>query len=188
MLVTRGDICLQQNQNRHKNPKDNRPRSGFPTHFFLHACAIRRPSSRVRNRLRGPRPPSQQDDKRQHRKAFDDDDYHECTKRASEELKNNARPQILDPLDSIEEYDTIYLGYPNWWSTMPTIVMNFLESYDFTNKHIYPICSHEGSGMGRSESDLKKLCPNSILHKGLSIHGSHVDGCRQQLERGLGEK
>lgn len=115
-------------------------------------------------------------------------DYHECTKRASEELKNNARPQILDPLDSIEEYDTIYLGYPNWWSTMPTIVMNFLESYDFTNKHIYPICSHEGSGMGRSESDLKKLCPNSILHKGLSIHGSHVDGYRQQLERWLGEK
>ncbi len=87
----------------------------------------------------------------------------------------------------IDEYDTIYLGYPNWWSTMPTIVMTFLESYDFTNKHIYPICSHEGSGMGRSESDLKKLCPNSIVHKGLSIHGSHVDGCRQQLERGLEE-
>ena len=81
-------------------------------------------------------------------------------------IKNNARPQILDPLESIDEYDTIYLGYPNWWSTMPTIVMTFLESYDFTNKHIYPICSHEGSGMGRSESDLKKLCPNSILHKG----------------------
>lgn len=71
---------------------------------------------------------------------------------------------------------------------MPTIVMTFLESYDFTNKHIYPICSHEGSGMGRSESDLKKLCPNSIVHKGLSIHGSHVDGCRQQLERWLGGK
>ena len=71
---------------------------------------------------------------------------------------------------------------------MPTIVMTFLESYDFTNKHIYPICSHEGSGMGRSESNLKKLCPNSIVHKGLSIHGSHVDGCRQQLERWLGEK
>lgn len=115
-------------------------------------------------------------------------DYHKCTSRASEELKNNTRPQILDPLESIDEYDTIYLGYPNWWSTMPTIVMTFLESYDFTNKHIYPICSHEGSGMGRSESDSKKLCPNSIVHKGLSIHGSHVDGYRQQLERGLGGK
>ena len=49
-------------------------------------------------------------------------DYHECTLRASDELKNNARPQILDPLESIDEYDTIYLGYPNWWSTMPTIL------------------------------------------------------------------
>ena len=57
---------------------------------------------------------------------------------------------------------------------MPTIVMTFLESYDFTNKHIYPICSHEGSGMGRSESNLKKLC--------------HVGECRQQLERWVGGK
>ena len=73
MLVTRGDICLQQNQNRRKNPKDNRPRSGFSTLFFLHACAILRPSSRVRNRLRGPRPPSQPDDKRQHRKDLQND-------------------------------------------------------------------------------------------------------------------
>ena len=71
---------------------------------------------------------------------------------------------------------------------MPTIVMTFLESYDFTNKHIYPICSHEGSGMGRSESNLKKLCPNSIVHKWLSIHGSHVGECRQQLERWVGGK
>ena len=71
---------------------------------------------------------------------------------------------------------------------MPTIVMTFLESYDFTNKHIYPICSHEGSGMGRSEINLKKLCPNSIVHKGLSIHGSHVGECRQQLERWVGGK
>ena len=84
-------------------------------------------------------------------------DYHECTSRASEELKNNACPQILDPLESIDE-------------------------------HIYPICSHEGSGMGRSESNLKKLCPNSIVHKGLSIHGSHVGECRQQLERWVGGK
>ena len=114
--------------------------------------------------------------------------YSVCIDEAKRNLKEKARPEIINMPNNIDDYDEIYLGYPNWWSTMPTTVMTFLESYDFTNKHIYPICSHEGSGMGRSESDLKKLCPNSILHKGLSIHGSHVDGCRQQLERGLGGK
>lgn len=115
-------------------------------------------------------------------------DYHKCTDRAKQELQNNIRPAILNPIENIEQYSSIYLGYPNWWSTMPMIVKTFLESYDLTNKHIYPICSHEGGGMGKSENDLKKLCPNSIIHKGLSIHGSHVEECKQQLERWLGEK
>lgn len=114
--------------------------------------------------------------------------YRECTKVAQDELRSNARPAILDPIKSIDDYDTLYLAYPNWWSTMPMIVKTFLESYDFSGKEIYPICSHEGSGMGQSESDLKKLCPHSVIHKGLSIHGSHVDQCKEQLERWLGGK
>ena len=114
--------------------------------------------------------------------------YRECTKRAQDELRSNARPAILESISNIDDYNTIYLAYPNWWSTMPMIVKTFLESYDLSNKDIYPICSHEGSGMGQSESDLKKLCPNSVIHKGLSIHGSHVDQCKEQLERWLGGK
>lgn len=114
--------------------------------------------------------------------------YMECTKRAQNELRSNARPAILESINNIDDYDTIYLAYPNWWSTMPMIIKTFLESYNFTDKDIYPICSHEGSGMGQSESDLKKLCPHSVIHKGLSIHGSHVSRCKEQLLNWLGGK
>ena len=56
----------------------------------------------------------------------------------------------------MDSYDVIYIGYPNWWGTMPMAVFTFLESYDFSGKTIIPYCTHEGSGMGSSERDIKK--------------------------------
>lgn len=112
-------------------------------------------------------------------------DYNECTKRAKTEQVMDERPKINNILNHIEEYDNIYLGYPNWWSTMPMIVWTFLESYDLSGKHIYPICTHEGSEMGTSEKDLKKLCPNSVIHKGLAIKGSTVQNCDERLKQWL---
>ena len=109
-------------------------------------------------------------------------DYHECTSRASEELKNNARPQILDPLESIDEYDTIYLGFPNYWSTMPMAVFTFLEHFDFSGKVIKPFCTHEGSGMGRSVADIKAVCPNATVDDGLAILGSRVSKSKSNIE------
>ncbi len=94
--------------------------------------------------------------------------YSLCTKRAKEELLNNCRIAYLNDID-ISNYDCIYLGYPNWWNTMPMIVKSFLEEKDLSNKHIYPFCLHQGSGFGNSLNDLKKLCPNSIIHQGLSL-------------------
>lgn len=75
-------------------------------------------------------------------------------------------------LESIDEYDEIYLCYPNFWGTMPMAVWTFLENYDFSNKIIKPLCTHEGSGMVRSESDIKKLCPNAKIESGLAIRGA----------------
>ena len=69
-------------------------------------------------------------------------------------------------------YDVIFLGYPNWWGTMPMPVYTFLESYDFCGKLIVPFCSHEGSGMGHSERDIAKACPKATVLKGIAIHGS----------------
>jgi len=101
-------------------------------------------------------------------------DYTETTNVAKKELRENARPELTEIVDDMDSYDVIYIGYPNWWGTMPMAVYTFLESYDFSGKTIVPYCTHEGSGMGSSERDIKKLCPNAKVLSGLAIQGGSV--------------
>ena len=102
------------------------------------------------------------------------EDYLEATEVAQDEKKLNARPELTDTVSDMDSYDVIYLGYPNWWGTMPMAVFTFLESYDFSGKTIIPFCTHEGSGIGTSERDIVKLCPGSKVLPGLAIPGSKV--------------
>ena len=99
-------------------------------------------------------------------------DYNTCIAQAQKDQKADARPELKAGPETLEGYDEIYLGYPNYWGTMPMAVFTFLEHYDFTGKTIHPFCTHEGSGMGRSEADIKRLCPGAIVTPGLAIHGS----------------
>lgn len=101
-------------------------------------------------------------------------DYTACTKEAQQELRAGARPELVNLPADFDQYDTVYLGYPNWWGTMPMAVFTFLERYDVKGKTILPFCTHKGSGMGRSESDLKKACPDATVRSGLAIRGSSV--------------
>jgi flavodoxin len=101
-------------------------------------------------------------------------DHYEIIDKAKEELHTNDRPEIKGSVEDMDRYETIILGYPNWWGTMPMAVKTFLEGYDFGGKTIIPYCTHEGSGMGHSESDLKKLCPDSKILNGTAIHGADV--------------
>ncbi len=101
-------------------------------------------------------------------------DYYQVTDVAKEELRHHARPEIKGNVENMADYDTIVLGYPDWWGTMPMAVETFLESYDLSGRTIIPYCTHEGSGMGHSESDLRKLCPNSTILRGTPIHGADV--------------
>lgn len=102
-------------------------------------------------------------------------DYHVCTEEAMAEKKSNARPALKKLPDSIEGYDVIFLGYPNWWGTAPMAVFTFLDSFDFTGKTIVPFCTNEGSGMGTSERDIRKECPNAAVSSGLAIRGSEAE-------------
>lgn len=110
-------------------------------------------------------------------------DYHICTEEAKSDLSANARPEFNNAPDSISEYDKIYLGYPNYWGTMPMCVFTFLEKYDFSGKIIKPFCTHEGSGMGRSENDIRKLCPEAKVERGLAIHGGSVGSAKKAIEK-----
>ena len=102
------------------------------------------------------------------------DGYMACIQEAKKDLEENVRPQLVSFPDSIDGYDTIYLCYPNYWGTMPMAVWTFLEHFDFSGKTIKPLCTNEGSGMGRSEADLKKLCPGAKVEKGLPIVGGEA--------------
>ena len=102
------------------------------------------------------------------------ENYDACTREAQLEAHEKARPALVKYLDSIDAYDTIFVGYPNWWGTMPMPVFAFLERYDFTGKRVAPFCTHEGSGMGASEKDIARLCAGAKVEKGLPIHGGSV--------------
>ena len=98
--------------------------------------------------------------------------YMTCIEEAKAELRAKARPAIKAYPDNFESYDTIFVGYPNWWGTMPMCMFTLLENYDLTGRTIIPFCTNEGSGMGGSERDLKNICKGATVKSGLSVRGS----------------
>ena len=110
------------------------------------------------------------------------EDYYQCIDEAKAELQRGDRPEVKAYADDLEDYDTIYVGYPNWWGTMPMVMFTFLEHYDLSGKRIIPFCTNEGSGMGGSERDLKKICKGAKVEKGLSVHGAAAAQSRSKVE------
>lgn len=113
------------------------------------------------------------------------EDYTETTDVAKKELHDNARPELSSHVENMDSYSVIFLGYPNWWGTMPMPVFTFLKESDFSDKTIIPFCTHEGSGLGRSEKDIAKLCPKATLLKGLAIHGSRISAAKKYVTNWL---
>ena len=107
--------------------------------------------------------------------------YRATTEQAREEQNNNYLPEIKNQINNLSSYDTIILVYPNWWGTIPQIVKRFLQDNDFSGKTIAPICTHEGSRMGRSLTDIRVLCPNSTITEGLDVRGGSVGGARNTV-------
>lgn len=114
--------------------------------------------------------------------------YNECIEEAKEDLERKARPELKEYLDSLESYDRIYLGFPNYWGTMPMCVFTFLEHYDLSNKEIYPFVTHEGSGFGQSLRDLKRVCQKSKIKDGIEIFGSKVYESDTKIKQWLKEE
>ena len=115
------------------------------------------------------------------------DDYNTCIAEAKADLQANARPEVRNLPDDLDVYDEIYLGYPNYWGTMPMAVYTFRENYDFAGKTIHPFCTHEGSGLSRTERDIQNAAPGAIVAKGLAIRGSDVGSAKTALEKWVRE-
>lgn len=91
--------------------------------------------------------------------------------RSSVEMNDPAsRPEIKEQLSNMEDYDTVFIGFPIWWYVAPTIINTFVESYDFSGKTIIPFATSGGSGMGKTVEILKSLCPDANWQKGKMLN------------------
>lgn len=97
-------------------------------------------------------------------------DYNTLIKEAKDEQNKKARPALKADKD-ISAYDTIYLGYPNWWGDMPMCLYTFIEAHDWNGKTVIPFCTHEGSGLAGTESKIKTACKGATVLKGLAVQG-----------------
>jgi flavodoxin len=113
------------------------------------------------------------------------DNYSDCTRVAKQEQNDNARPELATHVADMASYDIIFLGYPNWWGTIPMALFTFLEEYDLTGKIIIPFCTHDGSALGRSERDITALAPNSTIKRGLAIRGSRARQSESDIDKWL---
>ena len=114
-------------------------------------------------------------------------DYNTVLDQAQSDQHKQARPALKTKIDSKkwEEYDTIILGYPNWWASIPMPIATLLENYDFSGKTILPFCSHGGGRFGQSLTAISKLAPKATLTAGLSIHYTGGSSLSKDVEKWL---
>lgn len=100
------------------------------------------------------------------------DDYDTVVDLAQEEQRNNARPAISGNIENIEQYDVVYVGFPNWWGDMPMILYTFFDTYDLSGKTVALFCTSGGSGLSNTVNEVKSLEPNATVTEGLHIGSS----------------
>ena len=108
--------------------------------------------------------------------------YRDTTDAAAVEQNNNERPALASHVENMGQYDTMVLVYPNWWGTLPQPLVTFLEEYDFSGKTILPICTHEGSGLSNTRSDIAALVPGATVLDGLAVRGSSAPSAQSTVE------
>ena len=108
------------------------------------------------------------------------EDHMKMIYEAKEELEKGIHPElkVYPNLDSI---DTIFLGYPNWWNTLPMPVVTFLEHFDWSGKRIIPFCTSGGVGLGKSVTDLKAICTGAQVSDGGHWLGHEVSGLEEEI-------
>ena len=115
------------------------------------------------------------------------DNYNDLLDIAQNEQNENARPLLSTQIDNIEDYDTIFLGYPIWWGDMPMALYTFLDEYDLSGKTIAPFVTSGGSGLSGTPSDIEDEEPNATVTEGLSIRDDNVESSQSEVNEWLSE-
>ncbi|AKN30049.1 flavodoxin [Clostridium carboxidivorans P7] len=105
--------------------------------------------------------------------------YNMVVEQAKKEIKAGYKPVLKTNLDSIEVYDTVFVGSPNWWSTIAPPIATFLSDHDWSGKTIVPFCTHGGGGQAQVIKDIAKLCPGAAVLDGFDVYGSGSAGDTQ---------
>ena len=109
-------------------------------------------------------------------------DYNTVLMEAQRDQHHQARPELAEHIENMDDYNIILLGYPNWWASIPMPIASFLEEYDFSGKQIIPFCSHGGGRFGQTLTAIAKLAPNADLGEGLSVHYSGGSGLAENIK------
>ena len=115
------------------------------------------------------------------------DTYDATIDQGQQEQSDGARPELATHLENLDSYDTIFLGFPNWWGDMPMAVYTFLDEVDLSGKTVIPFITSGGSGFSNTISTIQEMEPQATVQEGLSISGSSATGAQQQVESWLSE-
>lgn len=108
--------------------------------------------------------------------------YNDTVDAGQAEKNNNVKPEIVTHIDNLDDYDTVFIGFPNWWYGMPMVMYTFFDEYDFSGKTIVPFCTSGGSAFSDSINEMKELEPNAVvIDDGLHIGASSASGAESQV-------
>lgn len=113
-------------------------------------------------------------------------DYDECLDRAADEKAENARPELVNHVDNMEDYDVVFLGFPNWWYTAPMAIFSFIEEYDFSGKTVVPFCAHGTGGLAGSVTDITAALPDSTeVLEPIGVYRPDIDSAQSVINEWL---
>ena len=108
--------------------------------------------------------------------------YDEMLEIATQERNEDARPELKGMVENLEDYDTVFLGYPIWWGGLPMPVYTFLEGGDFSGKTIYPFNTHGGSGVAGTDREVAAIVPDADVRDGFAVSGKTAQNDPQKTE------
>ena len=108
-------------------------------------------------------------------------DYAECVSQAKKEIQAGFKPELASDVENFARYEIVFVGTPNWWSTMAPPVLAFLSSHDFKGKTVVPFVTHGSGGMARCETDMRAACPGANFLPGKAFYGNRIQDATPEL-------
>ncbi|MGM9797649.1 MAG: flavodoxin [Parabacteroides sp.] len=112
--------------------------------------------------------------------------YDACVDVAKREKEAGARPAIKDDI-VVEEYDVVFIGYPNWWGDMPMAVYTFIDKHSWAGKIVIPFCTHEGSGLSNTAKYVANACEGAKVENGLAVRGEIAQNNQEQARKAVAQ-